>query len=92
MSASARPYNFDRFDRQHVAEDVERTVRGVGVRPGTAAPDFSLPALVAASTHRRASRPGRRRRRMVARPPVPSIEGVTTPAVPRIQRYFLRLL
>ena len=45
MTAAARPYNFDRFDRQHVIEDIERTVRGAGVAPGSVAPDFSLPAI-----------------------------------------------
>lgn len=43
MSTTARPYNFERFDRQHVIEDLERTVRGAGVAPGTLAPDFTLP-------------------------------------------------
>lgn len=56
MSASPRPYNFDTFDRQHVIEDVERTIRGAGVTPGLPAPDFSLPTtgggLFTLSAHR----------------------------------------
>lgn len=45
MTAAGRPYNYEHFDRQHVIEDIERTVRGAGVAPGQPAPDFSLPAI-----------------------------------------------
>ncbi len=38
-------YNFEAFRRQHVTEDVMRTVQAAGVRPGEIAPDFSLPLV-----------------------------------------------
>jgi hypothetical protein len=41
----ADDYNFDRFERRHLLEDADRTWRGVGVRPGTLAPDFTLPIV-----------------------------------------------
>ena len=37
-------YNFAHFRTGHLLADAFRTVRGAGVRPGKAAPDFSLPS------------------------------------------------
>ena len=49
------PYNFEHFRRCHLVEDAKGTVTGVGVAPGTLAPDFELP-LIGGGTLRLADR------------------------------------
>lgn len=38
----ASDYNFTRFERRHVVEDVARTLSGISPAPSTFAPDFAL--------------------------------------------------
>jgi hypothetical protein len=38
-------YNFEHFRRQHLIEDVTRTMQSAGVAPGAEAPDFELPVV-----------------------------------------------
>lgn len=45
MSAMTQTYNFSHFERRHIKEDLDRTRRGAGVRPGEVAPDFVLPLV-----------------------------------------------
>lgn len=41
----ADDYNFAHFERRHVVEDARRTWHRTGIRPGTEAPDFTLPLV-----------------------------------------------
>lgn len=38
-------YNFEHFRRDHLLEDVRRTMEEAGIRPGEPAPDFELPRV-----------------------------------------------
>lgn len=38
----ALDYNYERYQRRHLVEEVERALAGAGVHPGREAPDFDL--------------------------------------------------
>lgn len=40
---STRDYNFEHFTAKVLFEDIQRTVKSTGLRPGELAPDFTLP-------------------------------------------------
>lgn len=42
---SVLDYNFKHFHAGILLEDVRRTIKGQGIKPGTMAPDFELPKV-----------------------------------------------
>jgi hypothetical protein len=42
---NVRDYNYKHFHAGILLEDVRRTIKGQGIKPGTLAPDFELPKV-----------------------------------------------
>ena len=44
LEKKVRTYKYEHFWLKHFLADMGRTLRGSGVRPGTAAPEFEMPS------------------------------------------------